>query len=284
MRYPNSVLIVSFALVFGLFHSELTAQDAPAADKNSLLKVSDPGMAEQLKLTPEQSAKIAELLKQREEQLAAAKPEEQEQISAEILKQLAEILTEEQRKTFEEINSEPKLVFNFRYQRWSDVLDWFANQANLSLTMDAPPPGTFNYTDKKEYSPSEAIDLLNGVLQTKSFTLVRRNKMLLVLDISEGIPESLIPKVSLEEIDKRGLFEYVTTVFPMNGRNVNDAKAEIDQLLGKHGQAVVLGKTNQLMVTEMAGKMRSFQAIIESLPVPKPEPPKPPEKNRIPRN
>ena len=42
---------------------------------------------------------------------------------------------------------------------WADVLQWFAEQAGLSLVMNAPPQGTFNYTDDHEYTPAEAIDL-----------------------------------------------------------------------------------------------------------------------------
>ncbi|MEX0585502.1 MAG: hypothetical protein WD176_02580, partial [Pirellulales bacterium] len=56
-----------------------------------------------------------------------------------------------------------KLRFNFRYQPWADVLDWFAQQADLSLVMDDAPKGTFNYTDSRSYTPTEAIDLLNSV-------------------------------------------------------------------------------------------------------------------------
>ncbi len=260
----------------------IRAQDstAPAnsgdVKPSKLLQLEKPDVVKELKLTAEQITKISDLFKQRKEQLTSAKPEEQEKVSSENLKLLSEVLTEVQRKQLEQIGAEPKLVFNFRYQRWTDVLDWFATQSNLSLTMDAPPPGTFNYTDKNEYTPSEAIDLLNGVLQSKSYTLIRRNKMLLVLDISEGIQDSLIPKISLEELSKRGQFEYVSAIFPMEGRIAEEARKEIEPLLGQHGKIVVLQKTNQLMVTEMAGRMKSFEAIIKSIPLP--EKPKEEEK------
>ena len=63
------------------------------------------------------------------------------------------------------IEEEPvKLRFNFRYQPWDEVLDWFAQQAGWSLVLDTPPQGTFNYVDDREYTPAEAIDLLNKVL------------------------------------------------------------------------------------------------------------------------
>ncbi len=41
------------------------------------------------------------------------------------------------------------------------------------MIMDNPPPGTFNYTDERTFTPAQAIDLLNGVLLTKGYTLVR---------------------------------------------------------------------------------------------------------------
>ena len=36
------------------------------------------------------------------------------------------------------------------------------------------PKGTFNYTDDRQYTPAQAIDLLNNVLATKGYLLVRR--------------------------------------------------------------------------------------------------------------
>ena len=48
-------------------------------------------------------------------------------------------------KAFTELfKAEPKLRLNFRYALWTDVLQWVAEQADLSLVMDAPPPATFN--------------------------------------------------------------------------------------------------------------------------------------------
>ena len=65
------------------------------------------------------------------------------------------------------------------------MLEWFAEQSDFSLVLDAPPPGTFNYTDNREYTVPEAIDLINGVLLTKGYTLIRRDRMLMVLNVDE---------------------------------------------------------------------------------------------------
>src|SRR6476646_9950364 len=36
-------------------------------------------------------------------------------------------------------SADSRLTFSFRYQPWQDVLDWFAQQAGLSLLMESPP-------------------------------------------------------------------------------------------------------------------------------------------------
>ena len=69
----------------------------------------------------------------------------------------------------------------FRFQLWTDVLEWFAEESGPVVGHETnPPPGTFNYSDPKQYTPEEAIDVLNSVLLTHGFTLIRRDKMLIV--------------------------------------------------------------------------------------------------------
>jgi hypothetical protein len=142
-------------------------------------------------------------------------------------RKLRAVLSEAQRAELAQLRIEPKLRFQFRFQRWADVLEWFAEQADLSLVLDAPPPGTFNFSDTREYSPAEAIDLLNGVLLTKGYTLLRRGRMLLVINLKDGIPEGLVPQVTVEELESRGKFELVTVQFPLGRRPEFDGRASV---------------------------------------------------------
>jgi type II secretory pathway component GspD/PulD (secretin) len=157
------------------------------------------------------------------------------------------------------------LRFQFRFQRWADVLEWFAREADLSLVLDAPPPGTFNYSDTREYTPSEAIDLLNGVLQTKGYTLIRRGRMLLVINLKGGLPEGVVPQITLDDVDKRGKFELVTVRFPTGGRLMSTVVTEITPLLGPYGKVVPLPASAQVQVTDSAGILQSVKAQIQSI-------------------
>ncbi|MBN2476468.1 MAG: hypothetical protein JXB62_17775 [Pirellulales bacterium] len=243
----------------------------------SFTKLAEPAIAERVELTDAQRTQVAALLQQRADALAAAAQPERPAILAASEQQLGAVLTAEQKVLWAEIKPEPKLRFSFRFQRWVDVLEWFAEQADLSLVLDAPPPGTFNYTDAKEYTPTEAIDLLNGVLLTKGYTLIRRGRMLLVIDLSEGVLEGLVPQVSLEELERRGKFELVTVQFPLGRRPVATVQGEIAPLLGPHGKVVPMPATSQILVTDTAGIMRAVNAVIESIAEPPvvPTPPVP---------
>ena len=84
---------------------------------------------------------------------------------------------------------ERRLRFAFRHQKWDDVLQWYAEAAGLSLVVDKPVPGTFNYTDAREYTVAESMDLLNRVLLSKGYALVRHDRMLLVIERAGAIRE-----------------------------------------------------------------------------------------------
>jgi len=159
-----------------------------------------------------------------------------------------------------------KLVFNFQQQPWMDVLTWFAEQAGLSLQVDMPPPGTFNYRDTHAYSPAEALDLMNSVLLTKGYTLVRHNRMLLVINVQDALPPELIELVSLTELDDRGDFELLRCLFQLVRMDPSEAQEEIGQLIGPPpADVVALPKSGQLMVIETAAKLRLVRDLIEAV-------------------
>ncbi|MEX2286627.1 MAG: secretin N-terminal domain-containing protein [Planctomycetaceae bacterium] len=276
-----TILLTLAAVAPSISHAADGPEDAPAK-RYTVVDLSDARVAAELKLTDEQRKQAAALLQERAQTLAKAAEADKPAVITQSDQKLAALLTDEQKTLLADLKPEPRLRFNFRSQKWIDVLEWFAGQADLSLVLDAPPPGTFNYSDNKDYTPSEAIDLLNGVLQTKGYTLIRRDRMLVVANLTDGIPEGLVPRVTIEELDRRGKFELVSVMFPLGNRPAEEVAKEIKPLLGPQGKAVPLPKTKQLLVTDMAGIMRSVNAIITSIPEPQPPPtpaaPQPPEK------
>ncbi len=161
--------------------------------------------------------------------------------------------------------SDGLLLFNFRHQPWEQVLHWFAEQADLSLVIDAPPPGTFNYSDARRYTPAEAIDIINGVLLPKGYTLVRKDRMLTLVNFQGGpISPTLIPTISREELDQRGRNEIVSTVFAFSRLTPDEAERVAERLVDKaYGKVVLLPQARQIEITETAGRLRTIRQVLD---------------------
>lgn len=256
----------------------------------------EPAVAKLLKLSPEQQQALAKILAERKTQLADASGQEQDVLRNAFDQRLRAVLEPEQRTAWDQLagvstpaaatvaSSQPaqatttakvepakpknpddvKLKFNFRFQPWGDVLDWFAEQSDLSLLMDAPPPGTLNYTDSRTYTPAEALDLMNGVLLTKGYTLVRRDRMLHVVNLEDGIPPNLVAYVPAEKLDSLGEYELVTTLFPLENLSPEDTEAELKRLIGPQGSVVLLPRARQVQVTETAGRLRLMRSVLKA--------------------
>jgi len=155
-----------------------------------------------------------------------------------------------------------ELRFNFDAAPWKEVLKWFADTADLSLGADIIPLGTFSYRDDRVYTVAEAIDLLNSYLLTKGYTLIRRERILLVWDYEEEIPDELVTRVTLEELDKRGKYEYVKCIFPLARMTAEDAADMVDPFLAPHGKVTPFPNARQIQVVETGGKLRAIRDMI----------------------
>jgi arginine repressor/predicted RNA binding protein with dsRBD fold (UPF0201 family) len=251
------------------------------ADDFDYLRLAHPEVAEFVDLTDQQRIEIAQKVAGFGDKLAAAPPEQRTQLSAELQSDLRAMLSPDQMERLTHLPDMRKLRFNFGNPAWEDVLRWFAKQADLSLVMSTPPKGAFNYTDNREYTPAQAIDLLNSILLTKGFTLVRRDKLLILVEIKDGVPDELIPRVTVDELDKRGTFEIVNVMFSLGDKPMETVQAEIQPMLGSYGKIAPLPNSKQLLVTETVGKLRAINLLIQSVPSPAPPkapaPPKPVE-------
>lgn len=161
-----------------------------------------------------------------------------------------------------------KFSFNFRYQPWQEVLDWFADEADLSLVLESPPPGTFNYHDSRSYTLAEALDVINSVLLTKGFTLVRSGRMLVLVNLEDGIPPNLVHDVPLAQLDQHGDYEIIRVAFPVLNMSAEEAAEEVKPLLGPQGTVIVLPQSKRIQVTETGGRLRTIRSVINAVESP----------------
>jgi len=266
---------------------------AISAKRAGLESLAKSGVAARLKLSAEQREDVKRLISERDAAMQNVDRKELKRLQKSYERQFRATLSDEQFTTWQQLTelgpseekepgvgeenytaanpgNEPiqgdgRLMFNFRYAPWRGVLDWFSTQADLSLVMDAPPQGTFNYTDAKEYTPAEAIDLLNSVLQTKGYTLLRRQRMLMLINLEDGIPPNLIDEVSVDELDTRGEYELVRCLFSLERTSPEVAEQEVAKLIGPQGEVIALQAARKLLVRETAGRLRTVRKVLDAM-------------------
>lgn len=154
------------------------------------------------------------------------------------------------------------LTFNFRYAPWTEVLKMFAEVSGLTLDLNDVPPGTFNYYDERTYTPTEALDILNGYLLPRGYVLIRRDRFLACVNTENKIPPNMVPTVSVEELEQRGRNEMVTLVLPLEGLEADKIQSEVKELLGPQGTVAALKNTNSLVITDIASHVRRVHALL----------------------
>lgn len=170
------------------------------------------------------------------------------------------------------IGPEDGLTINFNAAPWSEVLKWLAKEAELSLQADAYPAGTFTYRDPyRRYTIAEAMDIMNGVLLGKGYTLVKKQRILISVDLGSGesadvirgLIRELAELVAPEDLNKRGDYEIVKSVFTLERSTVEEIEKEVKLLIGPQGSVVPLPTAGQVLVCETGGKLRIIRDLIE---------------------
>lgn len=162
-----------------------------------------------------------------------------------------------------------RLRFSFAGTGWPQVLDWFAEEADLALQLDQSPSGSFTFSDPtRTYSISEALDVINLTLMKSGYTLVRRGRILQVIDLELENADKMISEiaelVAPEQLDERGKSDVVSSVFPLGSMTPTEAREEIAQMVGPWGRVIVLDSARQVKVTETAGKLMAIRDLLDN--------------------
>lgn len=169
-----------------------------------------------------------------------------------------------------EVDVPNKVKFSFSKTPWEQVLQWIADQNELSFNMWSEPKGTLTLTDsEREYTPREALDEVNGHLLAQGYTLLRRNKTLYILDLETEIDQKLVRdlllETPLEDLDKLGNFELSKVRFQMSAITAEAGKEQVQQLIGPQGSIITVPLARQLLITETGENLRRIRDTLETV-------------------
>jgi hypothetical protein len=167
------------------------------------------------------------------------------------------------------VRDRPKTYpFEMRDKPWAQVLEWYGDISGLPFAANVKPPGTFTFLPargKRQYTLPEITDILNEALLAQKYILVRRPASFTLLPADEKIDAALVPRVRLDDLDKRGRTELVAVVLPLAALSAEDVGPDVRKLLGPFGDVVVVTRANQLIVRDTAGNVRLIREAIQDM-------------------
>lgn len=159
-----------------------------------------------------------------------------------------------------------KLTFEFKNTDWGKVIRWFADEAKLDLNMAVTPEGSFNYSSNGEFTLLQAMDIINSFLiREQGYILLRHANLIIVHDLNNEIPPTMIETIPITELDKRGEYELTQTEFDISGFDGPKFSGDIERLIrdDQGGKQLLVESSEILFVRETGGRLRLIRKYLD---------------------
>jgi type II secretion system protein D len=173
-------------------------------------------------------------------------------------------------------SAEKRVKFEFNNKPWKQVFEWLSDQTGLMFTGINIPPGSFTFIAPKGsvgatqgFTIPEVIDSINEALlaapPNQRWQLVRREQTFTLIPADEKPDPILVPRVTADELAKRGNTEIVSLVFQLSTLVAEDYAPEVKRMLGPFGEVTVLAKSNQLLLQDSVKSLRNIIKTTEDV-------------------
>jgi general secretion pathway protein D len=158
-----------------------------------------------------------------------------------------------------------QISFNFRDASIDAILDYLSQTAGFVVLKDGPVSGRVSVLSKQPVTPDEAVTLLQSVLKTSGFALVRMDRVLKVTTIDKikgqyhpvhfGTDPKLVPISD----------ELITQVMPLRSVDAVKLKADLQPLVGPEANLSANASSNSLMMTDTSANIHRIVEIVSNL-------------------
>ena len=158
-----------------------------------------------------------------------------------------------------------RIRFNFHGQAWLGILEWLAENSNLSLDWQELPADYVNLTTTRSYTLPEALDLFNRLLLDRGYTMVQHDRILSVFRI-ENLDPSLLRRVDDEsELLDLPPHDFVKITFKLPSKlKVDQVAEDVKPLLSPHAKVQPLVATNRLLLVDAVINLREVSRLLNA--------------------
>jgi type II secretory pathway component GspD/PulD (secretin) len=164
------------------------------------------------------------------------------------------------------VAAEPRVQFNFKGATFDQVIDFFSRVTGLPVVKKTDvPQGTLDYLAPESYTVSEALEILNIILQARGVMLLASDRMLFLQKLDESIPREAVPVFVNELAGDVRPNDIVTVVRPLNAAQAEPLAEKLKVLVAPYGAMTALAQQNAIVITETAAQVRRLLTIVEEV-------------------
>lgn len=163
--------------------------------------------------------------------------------------------------------SEKLISFNFQDTDIDVVLQFFSEVADLTIIKGDKVRGKVTVIGSAKLPVSEALDVLQAILEVKGFTMVRSGKIMKIVAQTEATRKRIETHIGrkLEDISPED--KVITQIIPLEYVAASDMKAILGGLIFAGGTIIANERTNTLVIIDVASNIERLVKIIEQLDV-----------------
>jgi hypothetical protein len=160
-----------------------------------------------------------------------------------------------------------KFSFHMKDAKWDEVFAAYEKLSGQQAHINSKPTGTFTFVPAKReqrFTLAEITDIINDALLAKQHLLIRWHMTFVVVPADEKVDPTLIPRIELSELPKRGRTELVQVIIPVAGVEVIDAFDAAKKMTGSFGSIVPL-RNGILIVTDTTANVAKIKKTLDEL-------------------
>jgi general secretion pathway protein D len=163
------------------------------------------------------------------------------------------------------ISEEDGLRLNFRGVPLDTVLDYLSKAAGFVIIRDVDIEGTIDVWSHQLLDKSEAVDLLNAILNSKGYAAVQNGRMLTIVQRDTALQRDLPVRKGSEPTDIPRNDTMVTQVIPVRHADAKQLVENMAPLLPEYANISANESSNSIVLTDTQNNIHRMVQIIQAL-------------------
>ena len=162
-------------------------------------------------------------------------------------------------------NNPDALRLNFKNAPLEMVLHYLSDAAGFIIVLDTRVNGNVNVISSQPLTRSEAVDLLNGVLNKNGYAAIRNGRTLTIVDKNDVKTRDIPVKTgnNPDEIPRNA--EIVTQIIPIRFVEARQLVSDLTSFVSPQATVVANEAGNSIVITDTQQNIRHLTEIIKAI-------------------